>query len=325
MQKTKQSVAEIITEQVIKSLNDGVVPWTLSMTKPYNAKSSREYTGLNRFLLAHPAKIFNDQRFLTFNEIQALGGQILNDEQGHIVFFATSDNTSKEADSLHKQCISCKYGEKCRFSEEKTIWQTEQALLGDQAEICSDFLEKRKYISRYYKLWNIQQTTLKDSDLFQNALQPTSESRLKADDFLDAMEKTRLRIKNVPENSGYDTDSDSICVLSQSAFSDINKYYAHIFRLMALACGHEKRLNLPYLREASNLYDYGTIVSEMVVAIMCGECGIEINYKRSADYIAGLIRVLKKDPKFVIMAGRSSNRVVKYLQDLHNLASVQAA
>lgn len=325
MENKTMSVSEIITSQIIAQLELGSVPWTVTSSKPYNAFSLREYTGLNKFLLASASKKFEDPRFLTFNEIKSLNGAILEGEPGNIVFYASSGQLPSKQESLHQQCLNCEYGstKKCKLSLEKADWQLKQALLKEDAELCDDFKSKPTYVSKYYRIWNIQQTTLKDDERYAQIPEPVYDNIAQADEVFEAMEATGLGIEVVSAQSGYNEKLDCIRALSKSIFTDDNNFYAHIFKLMANACGHEKRLDLPYLREASDIYDYGTIVSEMAAVIMCEECGIELNIKRSAAYIAGLIEVLKKDNRFIIMAGNSANRVANYLKSIS--ASIKQA
>ena len=73
----KKSVYEIITNEVIKSLDNGVVPWRKPWAGdciPCNYFTRRPYSGLNLFLLN--AKSFTSKFFLTFLQVSELGGKV---------------------------------------------------------------------------------------------------------------------------------------------------------------------------------------------------------------------------------------------------------
>ena len=92
--KQKKSIYETITEKIIDSLENGVVPWV----RPWeanqygiyrNAVTNRPYRGLNILLLNMVAMIkgFVDPRWLTFRNAEKLGGHVKKGEKGVGVIF----------------------------------------------------------------------------------------------------------------------------------------------------------------------------------------------------------------------------------------------
>lgn len=78
-------VYQIVTDQIIAKLEQGVIPWR----KPWSAKrgecahnwvSGRPYSGINAMLL-------DTGEYATFKQIQAAGGTVKKGEHGHIVVF----------------------------------------------------------------------------------------------------------------------------------------------------------------------------------------------------------------------------------------------
>ena len=146
--KQKKSVSEILSETIINLLDSGngeyQNPFWLERPEiAVNAKSGRQYSGINKFMLSPVVRRFKDNRFLTFNEITQMGGTVKKDEKGHIVYFSTKkDNSDNDMSSLREQCQSCKYssGKNCICQlEERQQWQAEQAQLqDDDQELCSD-------------------------------------------------------------------------------------------------------------------------------------------------------------------------------------------
>jgi antirestriction protein ArdC len=71
--RSRASVYEIVTEQVIKQLESGVAPWRKPWRTemPCNLLSQKPYRGLNVFLLASQG--YASRYWLTFNQANKLG------------------------------------------------------------------------------------------------------------------------------------------------------------------------------------------------------------------------------------------------------------
>ena len=62
------TVAQIITDTIIKKLNSGVIPWQGG--EAVNYMTQKPYTGINRLLL-------DGGEYLTFKQVQRLKGHVL--------------------------------------------------------------------------------------------------------------------------------------------------------------------------------------------------------------------------------------------------------
>jgi len=86
--QTKKDVYSIATEQVLRHLERGKVPWLISFTDagmPQNLINRRPYRGINSLLLA--ALGYSKNVFLTPKQIETEGGHVKDGEEGHIVFY----------------------------------------------------------------------------------------------------------------------------------------------------------------------------------------------------------------------------------------------
>lgn len=90
------TVAQIVTNTIIKKLNSGVIPWV----KPWqggesvNYVTQKPYTGINRLLL-------DGGEYLTFKQIQQLKGHIKRGAKSHIVvFYKPIEITDDETDEI---------------------------------------------------------------------------------------------------------------------------------------------------------------------------------------------------------------------------------
>lgn len=334
--KQKKSVYQILSETIINLLDsdNGEYQNPFWLERPdiaVNAKSGRQYSGINKFMLSPVVRKYNDNRFLTFNEITQMGGSIKKDEKGHIVYFSTKkEDNSDDLSSLKEQCQSCKYssGKDCICQkEERVIWQAEQAQLSEEdQDLCSDYESKAGLVSKYYRVWNVQQT-----DLIEKGILPSTDGRTEvmlneeaAKAILIGLELKGLRIKATTSKPGYDLSSNTVMLAGLPLFKEKGTYYASMMKQLAFAVGAgEKFLNLGYMKAEKdgsnpqeNLVSYGNIVAEMAASIIAGELGINYRIKRDIEYIIPLIQKMQKDSRFIIMASNSANRIAQYLLNI---------
>lgn len=334
--KQKKSVSQILSETIITLMEsqNGEYNnpfWLETPEKAVNAKSGRQYTGINKFMLSPVVRKYGDNRFLTFNEITQMGGSIRKDEKGHIVYFSTKkEDNSDDLSSLREQCQSCKYssGRDCICQkEERVIWQAEQAQLSEEnQELCSDYESKAGLVSKYYRVWNVQQT-----DLIEKGILPSTDGRTEiilneeaAKAILIGLELKGLRIKATTSKPCYDLSSNTVMLAGLPLFKEKGTYYASMMKQLAFAVGAgEKFLNLGYMQSEKdgtnpqeNLISYGNLVAEMAASIIAGELGINYRIKRDIEYIIPLIQKMQKDSRFIIMASNSANRIAQYLLNI---------
>lgn len=335
-EQQKKSVSEILSETIITQLENqnGEYNNPFWLERPeiaVNAKSGRQYSGLNKFMLSPVVRRFKDNRFLTFNEITQMGGTVKKDEKGHIVYFSTKkeDNTD-DLSSLKEQCQSCKYssGRDCICQlEERQQWQAEQAQLSEEdQDLCSDYEGKTGLISKYYRVWNVKQT-----DLIEKGVLPSSDGRtevvlneeaVKA--ILIGLELKGLKIKATTTKPGYDISTNTVLLAGLPVFKEKGTYYASMIKQLAFAVGAGKGfLNLGYMQSEKdgsnpqeNLISYGNLVAEMTTSIIAGELGINYKIKRDIGYIIPLIQKMQKDSRFIVMASNSANRIAQYLLNI---------
>jgi antirestriction protein ArdC len=86
------NVYEIITDRILNSLGNGVVPWRRPWhtETPKNLISSREYRGVNVLVLQ--SSPYESPYWLTCNQARDLGGSVRKGERGTpIVFWKVSE------------------------------------------------------------------------------------------------------------------------------------------------------------------------------------------------------------------------------------------
>ena len=94
-QPTKITVADVIADRFIISLQNGVAPWQKpwASVSPQNGVSRKPYSGVNAFTLAFWG---SDDYYLTFNQIKAAGGTLEAGTKGlPITYFAKVEDKKK--------------------------------------------------------------------------------------------------------------------------------------------------------------------------------------------------------------------------------------
>jgi antirestriction protein ArdC len=96
----KSTVADVIADRFIKSLENGVAPWQKpwASVRPQNGVSRKPYKGVNAFMLAF---FGGDDYFLTYKQAKALGGQVEEGAKGiPVTFWKRMEKKDKSGDYL---------------------------------------------------------------------------------------------------------------------------------------------------------------------------------------------------------------------------------
>jgi len=156
-------VYAIVTEKIINLLESGVVPWRRPWTStglPRNLVSKKTYRGVNFFLLS--ASIYVSPFWLTMRQANELGGHVRKGEESTAVVFWTIEGAKRSTEDLDTD-------------------QTEQKA-------------RRRFLLRFYRVWNIEQCELPRSVIDKL---PKIETR--QHDPIEAVEKIVAEMPNPPE------------------------------------------------------------------------------------------------------------------------------
>jgi antirestriction protein ArdC len=89
MEKNLPLAYKIVFDQIMKALDEGVVPWHKPWKSgvPMNAITKRPYNGINPWILGIAP--YSDPRWLTYKQAQELGGSVKKGEKSTYVVFWT--------------------------------------------------------------------------------------------------------------------------------------------------------------------------------------------------------------------------------------------
>jgi antirestriction protein ArdC len=217
-------------------LEQGIVPWRRPWSSaglPRNLVSKKTYRGINSFLLS--ASKYISPYWLTFRQANELGGHVRTGEESTIVVFWKVDDLKENAeDADHEQ------------PEHKT---------------------RRRFLLRYYRVWNLEQCELPQAVLDKLPKIETHEH-----DPIEAAEKIIAGMPNPPEiqyagsKAFYSSITDRITLPTRELFVSAEEFYATALHETVHSTGSQKRLARESILEAapfgSDTYSAEELVAE---------------------------------------------------------------
>ncbi len=280
----------IVTEKIINLLEQGIVPWRRPWSAtglPRNLVSKKPYRGVNLFLLS--ATKYVSPFWLTMKQANELGGSVRKGEHSQIVVFWKVDQIAN--------------------AESET----------DSEEHNTDDKARRRFVLRYYRLFNLEQC-----ELPQAVLNKLPQIETQEHDPIDAAERIIAGMPNPPDiqyagsQAFYSPTTDRITLPPRELFASTEEIYASLFHEIGHAAGAPKRLNRASIAEAvpfgSPTYSFEELVAEMSAAFLCAEAGISpAVICNQAAYIQGWLAKLRSDKRLVIMAAAQAQKAADFI------------
>lgn len=269
------SVYQIITEQIIQQLEQGVAPWRRpwNVAHPANLVSKRNYRGINVLLLA--IRGYGSPYWLTYKQAAVLGGNVRRGEHGTKVVFWKRDKYETETPD-------------------------------------GETVERTSAICRYYTLFNVEQCDGIKSPQPSRAVNPIAECEQiiatmpHAPGFVQdarAWYRPSTDTVGMPARDAFDTGE----VYYSTYFHELTHSTGHASRL-----GREGIEKLEQF--GSESYSKEELVAEIGAAMLCGVAGIAPQtVSGSASYLQSWLRVLKADSRIVISAASAAQKAADYI------------
>ncbi|MDI3519245.1 MAG: hypothetical protein PWQ34_1392 [Caldanaerobacter sp.] len=270
-------VHEIVLEKILQQLERGEIPWKKGWTEnpPINYITRKPYTGINVLLL-------KGGEYLTFKQIQQLGGKIKKGAKSEIVvFFKPYTKIVEEVDSETGEVV------------EK---------------------EKELLVLRYYHVFHINDTEGIPSKLKKVEHNPLQEAEKIIAGYKDAPKITH----DNPNEAYYNAAKDLINIPDKGFFYDIHEYYSTLFHEIIHSTGHPKRLNRFKENEKSafdtNSYSLEELVAEIGAAMLSQYAGImEKTVENNAAYIQSWLKQLQNNKMMIFKAAAKAQQAVDYI------------
>ena len=300
----KKDIYEMITNRVIKKLEEGVVPWK----KPWkvqrtsggfyesaqkNIITKKSYRGFNVMLLEMMG--FESPYWMTFNQAKKLGGKVMKGEKGTPIVY-WSPILIDDKDNLDPKTGKPK--------------------------------KKKVLLLKYYTVFNLEQVEGVDAPKVEAPKVEEKVEELPEFETIELAEKIVAEFKTMPSyrhagsRAFYSPSEDRIQVPNKEDFDSNEEYYSTLFHEMIHATGHQSRLNREGVTNptyfGSHEYSKEELVAEFGNCFLCAECGIENTFDNSAAYIQNWLQALKDDKKLLISASGLAKKAAQYILNIED-------
>lgn len=271
-------VYEVITDRIIKLLEEGVIPWHRPWGGPEdfprNLVSGKQYRGINAFLLA--VARYESPFWLTFKQAKRRGGSVRKGEKGY----------------------PCIYWNWTGIEDEETGETRQRPFL------------------KHYTVFNVEQC--EDVSYPKAELPNSEFSPIEVCETLVECMPHAPPIEYGGTRAAYDPSIDQVIMPKPELFHSPEDFYSTLFHELIHSTGHASRLARPSIQRpkafGSPLYIKEELIAEMGAAYLCGHTGIENKIiENSAAYIADWLRRLRKDNRLVIHAAGNAQKASDYI------------
>jgi antirestriction protein ArdC len=286
------NVYQIVTDRIIASLKDGIIPWEKPWTAPIftggnfprNFLTGKPYRGVNVFLLwgTH----FDSPFWLTFKQASELGGNVRKGEKGSQIVF---------------------YKQLCNSQDKIEDAPSENG--GDKIS------DRAPFVLTYYTVFNVEQC----DGITIPSVEETASEALDTDEACEGLiggwtGRPTIRTEVVNEGRAYYRPAtDSVHLPARFRFIDAAHYYSTLFHELVHSTGHESRLARTFGdRFGDELYSKEELVAETGAAFLCAIAGIATKHteQNTASYIRNWISKLEQDNRLIVQAASSAQRAV---------------
>jgi len=282
----RQSLYAEVTSRVISELEAGRLPWVqpwdsaaCGCAMPHNAGTGRRYSGINVLILwaAVIQGRYSSQRWLTYRQAQAAGGNVRRGERGTVVCYADRFTPKDEEARAQDENRDAR---QIAFLKRFTVFNV------DQCEGLPDALTSAPELPAEIEMIPSVQALIRTSG---------------ADFRIGGGE------------AYYSPGADFVAVPPPIAFAERINWYRTALHELGHWTGHSNRLDRNQ-RGAFGSADYAReeLVAEMASAFACASLSISPTV-RHADYIGSWLAVLREDEKAIFRAASAASKAADYL------------
>lgn len=302
-----------LVEQILDNLEKGDGLWKQGWVNtgvPESAITGKKYHGINNLFLTLVSimKGYNDNRWLTYKQMEDKGWSFKTDEEGK---------------SLAKgQGVAIEYFE---LRDKATKKPFDRSVLDGMTES-----ERQEYmhdnvhpIRKYYRVFN--------GDLIEGI--PEREKREidpngineRAENVLSYWSENEAKIIYGGQSAFYRPSTDEIHLPPKDVFFDMPEFYATALHEVGHSTGHETRLN----RDLSGKFgtsDYATEELRAEIASLFLEQDLEIqvsekHIENNSQYIKAWHDKISEDPNVLFTAIADADKIAKYIVEKEHQAA----
>lgn len=290
----KQDIAQIVTDQIIEALENGVAPWR----KPWTVEGptfplrhcGTPYKGMNVILLwlAAHKEGYTGSHWLTFNQVRKYGGRLENAKgKGVKVVFYKPLKVKDKA-----------------TGEDRVIPMLRSYTVFNQ-DLCKGLPE------RFEPAATVEPSFSVDREIY-SAL----------------VDSNGANVSHGGSVAAYNPVLDSIRMPNEDRFESAGSYYATLAHELAHWTGHKSRLDRNLSGSFGTAdYAFEELVAEISSAMVCSRLGIggtAAQIEANAAYIGSWLKKLKSDKRYILRAAKLAGDACEYLVSDANACEVAA-
>ncbi len=292
--------ARQVSDEIIEQIKAGVAPWQKpwrpgEKCTPENFSTGKSYTGGNSLYLMSRGirQSRGDNRWGTYGQIEAAGGQVRKGERGTKVLFFTD---------RARETIKDEAGQPLKDKDGKQVYEE---------------YRRSQPVVRQYTVFNVEQADGLNLPSRTAQAPPEWQAHREADRLIDA---SGVAVSHVAgDRAYYNMHQDKVVLPEREQFPTANAYYQTAMHELGHATGHPERMDRESLKEGldkgfgSPEYAREELRAE-ISAMMTGErVGVGHDPKRGAAYVENWVKVLEEDPREIHRAAGEAQRMSDYL------------
>ena len=290
----KKAFHEVVAEKLIAQLKLGTAPWQRPWQpgepgafSPMNPTTGKRYRGINAIQLMSEGR--SDQRWLTYKQAAAVGGQVNKGEKGTPIQY-------------------------WKFTEEQVITDGNgKPRLNDQGEKLTLSVKLERPRVFFATVFNAEQIE------GLPPLQPRKEQEWSAIERAEhILQASGAVIKHSEHDKAfYRPATDSIHLPDKNQFESADKYYATALHELGHWSGNSERLARDLAHPfGSEGYSKEELLAEIASMLLGDELGIGHDPGQHAAYVASWVSVLQNDPLEIFRAAADAEKIQDYVLGL---------
>lgn len=275
-----------VTERLIGMLESGTAPWQkpwdagiAAMNRPHNF-NGRPYHGVNALMLWCTAidKGYEDPRWLTFKQVNKLGGHVNKGEKAQIVEYWQWEKEVENPETGEKEKVPLEHPKVYRAA----VFNADQ---------CTGLPKLRRQAQKWSPVERAENI------IAANGVPVTH---------------------NTDGSAFYSPGGDFICLPPRESFATVDAYYSTLLHEVGHSTGHPTRLNREFGGQfGSEGYAREELRAELASTFLCGELGIATtgSDEQHAAYVKSWISALKNDYNEIFRAAADAEKICNYLYE----------
>lgn len=275
-----------VTERLIGMLESGTAPWQkpwdagiAAMNRPHNF-NGRPYHGVNALMLWCTAidKGYEDPRWLTFKQVNKLGGHVNKGEKAQIVEYWQWEKEVENPETGEKEKVPLEHPKVYRAA----VFNADQ---------CTGLPKLRRQAQQWTPVERAENI------IAANGVPVTH---------------------NTDGSAFYSPGGDFICLPPRESFATVDAYYSTLLHEVGHSTGHPARLNREFGGQfGSEGYAREELRAELASTFLCGELGIATtgSDEQHAAYVKSWVSALKNDYNEIFRAAVDAEKICNYLYE----------